>query len=204
MDQLPLEIQDPIILVCIDSTFGTFCPHFDWLLCHQMWLFKWITSNRNDLLKLFFGQRSKNLWLPSKYLIHSFIHCMSQKCFDSDIIKDLRSNLNRTKVKILVHEMLFNHCQVADCIQSDVIATFSCSSFGIIIRIHEVGFSIEILQRRKKKQTTTMEIAVECVGRNTSFPKVENTINGFSRTPHVVIVSVSHQTCTYTSLFIRI
>lgn len=98
--------------------------------------------------------------------------------------------------------MLFNHCQVADCIQNDVIATFSCSNLCIIIRIHEVGFSIEIA-KKKKQQTIAMAIAVECVGRNSSFPKEESTINGFSRTPHVVIVSVSHQTCTRI-LFIRI
>ena len=77
---------------------------------------------------------------------------MSEKGFDSDTIKDLRPNLNRTKVKIFVHEMLFNHCQVADCIQSDVIATFSFSSLGIIIRIHEVGFSIEIAKKKSRQQ----------------------------------------------------
>lgn len=38
------------------------------------------------------------------------------------------------------------------------------------------------LSKREKKNNTkiTKAIAVKCVGRNTSFPKVENTINGFS------------------------
>lgn len=65
--------------------------------------------------------------------------------------------------------MLFNHSSGRHHhIENDV---FSSSSTGIIIRIREVGFSIENPNRKKKKKQKiiTMAIAVKCVGRSTSF-----------------------------------